>query len=57
MKKEVRSPSTFGHQGVPGRIRVRAIELGLAGRAAAGRDYNCEHDTAELKNFYCGIFS
>jgi glycosyltransferase involved in cell wall biosynthesis len=34
-----------------------AIELGLAGRAAVGRDYNWEHDAAELKNLYCEISS
>jgi glycosyltransferase involved in cell wall biosynthesis len=33
----------------------RAIELGLAGRAAVSRDYNWEHDAAELKNLYCEI--
>jgi glycosyltransferase involved in cell wall biosynthesis len=35
----------------------RAIELGLAGRAAVSRDYNWEHDAAELKTVYCEIFS
>jgi len=38
-----------------GRIRVRTIEPGLAGPAAVGRDYDCERETVELKNFYCGI--
>jgi glycosyltransferase involved in cell wall biosynthesis len=35
----------------------RAIELGLAGRAAVSSDYNWEHDAAILKNLYCEIFS
>jgi glycosyltransferase involved in cell wall biosynthesis len=35
----------------------RAIELGLAGRAAVSRDYNWEHDAAELENLYCEISS
>jgi glycosyltransferase involved in cell wall biosynthesis len=35
----------------------RAIELGLAGRAAVCRYYNWEHDAAELKNLYCEISS
>jgi glycosyltransferase involved in cell wall biosynthesis len=30
----------------------RAIELGLAGRAAVTKDYNWEHDAAELMNLY-----
>lgn len=30
----------------------RAIELGLAGRAAVSRDYNWEHDAAELESLY-----
>lgn len=30
----------------------RAIELGLAGRIAAGRDYNWAHDAAELAKLY-----
>ena len=30
----------------------RAVQLGLAGRAAVGRDYNWEHDAAELKKLY-----
>jgi glycosyltransferase involved in cell wall biosynthesis len=30
----------------------RAIELGLAGRAAVSKDYNWEHDAAELMNLY-----
>jgi glycosyltransferase involved in cell wall biosynthesis len=34
-----------------------AIELGLAGRAAVSRDYNWEHDAAELKALYCEIVS
>jgi glycosyltransferase involved in cell wall biosynthesis len=36
---------------------ARAIELGLAGRAAVSRDYNWEHDATELKNLYCEILS
>jgi hypothetical protein len=55
--KEARSPSRIGHHALPRGIPVRAIELGLAGQAAAGGNYNCEHDAAELKNFHCGIFS
>jgi glycosyltransferase involved in cell wall biosynthesis len=35
----------------------RAIELGLAGRAAVSRDYNWEHDAAELGKLYCEISS
>jgi glycosyltransferase involved in cell wall biosynthesis len=35
----------------------RAIELGLAGRAAVSRDYNWEDDAAELRNLYSGMFS
>jgi glycosyltransferase involved in cell wall biosynthesis len=34
----------------------RAIELGLAGRAAVSRDYNWEDDAAELKNLYREMF-
>ncbi|WFU18944.1 glycosyltransferase [Bradyrhizobium sp. CB3481] len=30
----------------------RAIELGLAGRTAVARDYNWQHDAAELNNLY-----
>jgi hypothetical protein len=30
----------------------RAIELGLAGRAAVAKDYNWQHDAAELKKLY-----
>jgi glycosyltransferase involved in cell wall biosynthesis len=33
----------------------RAIELGLAGRAAVSKDYNWERDAAELMNLYCEI--
>jgi glycosyltransferase involved in cell wall biosynthesis len=29
---------------------ARAIELGLAGRAAVSKDFNREHDAAEFKN-------
>jgi glycosyltransferase involved in cell wall biosynthesis len=36
---------------------ARAIQLGLAGRAAVGRDYNWEHDAAELKRLYSEISS
>jgi hypothetical protein len=57
VEKEARRLSAFGYHAMPGRIPVRAIELGLAGRAATGGDYHREHDAAELKNFYCGIFS
>jgi hypothetical protein len=36
---------------------VRAIEIGLAGRAAVRRDYNWAHDAAELANLYGEISS
>jgi glycosyltransferase involved in cell wall biosynthesis len=32
-----------------------AIELGLAGRSVVSRDYNWEHDAAELSNLYRAI--
>jgi glycosyltransferase involved in cell wall biosynthesis len=35
----------------------RAIELGLAGRAAVGRDYNWQHDAAEFKKLYADLCS
>lgn len=35
----------------------RAIELGLAGRAAVSTDYNWEDDAAELRNLYTGMLS
>jgi glycosyltransferase involved in cell wall biosynthesis len=34
-----------------------AIELGLAGRGAVSRDFNWEHDAAELTNLYCQLAS
>jgi glycosyltransferase involved in cell wall biosynthesis len=36
---------------------ARAIQLGLAGRAAVCRDYNWEHDAAELNKLYSEISS
>ena len=36
---------------------ARAIKLGLAGRAAVGRDYNWQDDATKLKNLYDTIFS
>lgn len=38
-------------------VPQRAIELGLAGRAAVSRDYNWEDDAAELRKLYDGKFS
>jgi hypothetical protein len=55
VEKEARSRSGLGHHVMPRRIPGRAIELGLAGRAAASKDFNREHDAAEFKNPYCEI--
>ena len=55
VEKEARSLSVLGHHAMPGRIPARAIELGLAGRAAVSKGYNREHYAAELMSLYCEI--